>query len=68
MLCLFDSLLYVPGNSYGHVVTLTGERDVKQYIKQIRISSRNKTQIFIERFMLMCDKAFRVRLEMRQPV
>ena len=28
--CLFDLLLYVPVNSYGHVGKLAVERDVKQ--------------------------------------
>ena len=32
--CVFDLLLYVPVNCFGHVETLTVERDIKQLIKQ----------------------------------
>ena len=42
---LFGLLLYIPVNSNDHTGTLDVERDVKQLIKQTKISFRNKTQV-----------------------
>ena len=46
-MCLFDLLLYAPGNSSSHVGTLAVKKDVKQYFNQTKISILNKTQVVI---------------------
>ena len=47
--CLFGLLLYVTINNYCHVGTVKAiESDVKQYIKQTRISFHNKTQVYVD--------------------